>query len=222
MSSMLFPRLARAPPDGKCKRLRADLSGTALRRMSGYPCSAICHKQCAMHPPRSTEAERESLSAVYRIRSSQRTAISREPNQQRPPSSKEKHPMFAVIGTVDNYTILPSPVLDDADPKGYRIEQRLQVTLKLAANERQQYTVEFRLGDESQAPSTELLTKWLESGEQSRHTALDWPRCPLSIARRRPTSVAGVPCRSANRPRSLTPLSSSLAPPWPCSNLALH
>ena len=73
--------------------------------------------------------------------------------------------MFAVIGTVDNYTILPSPVLDDADPKGYRIEQRLQVTLKLAANKRQQYTVEFRLGDESQAPSTDLLTKWLESGE---------------------------------------------------------
>jgi hypothetical protein len=73
--------------------------------------------------------------------------------------------MFAVIGTVDNYTLLPSPVLDDADPKGYRIEQRLQVTLKLAANERQQYTVEFRLGDESQAPSTDLLTKWLESGE---------------------------------------------------------
>jgi hypothetical protein len=25
--------------------------------------------------------------------------------------------MVAVIGTVDNYTILPSPVLDDADPK---------------------------------------------------------------------------------------------------------
>jgi hypothetical protein len=73
--------------------------------------------------------------------------------------------MFAVIGTVDNYTILPSPILDDGDPKGYRIEQRLQVTLKLAANERQQYTVEFRLGDESQAPSTDLLTKWLESGE---------------------------------------------------------
>jgi hypothetical protein len=73
--------------------------------------------------------------------------------------------MFAVIGTVDNYTILPSPVLDDSDPKGYRIEQRLQVTLKLAANERQHYTVEFRLGDESQAPSTDLLTKWLESGE---------------------------------------------------------
>jgi hypothetical protein len=73
--------------------------------------------------------------------------------------------MFAVIGTVDNYTILPSPVLDDADPKGYRIEQRLQVTVKLAANERQQYTVEFRLGDDSQAPSTELLTRWLESGE---------------------------------------------------------
>ena len=73
--------------------------------------------------------------------------------------------MFAVIGTVDNYTILPSPVLDDTDPKGYRIEQRLQVTLKLAANERQQYTVEFRLGDDSQAPSTDLLTTWLESGE---------------------------------------------------------
>lgn len=73
--------------------------------------------------------------------------------------------MIDTIGTIDNFTILPSPVLDESAPKGFRVEQRLQVTLKLAANERQQYTVEFRLGEDSQAPSTEQLTKWLESGE---------------------------------------------------------
>ena len=129
--------------------------------------------------------------------------------------------MFAVIGTVDNYTILPSPVLDDADPKGYRIEQRLQVTLKLAANERQQYTVEFRLGDESQAPSTDLLTKWLESGELVQ-AYLRWTRrsslCPLEGE----DLPAPRSCRADRRPdaQSSTPSWSSLARPWPCSNLA--
>jgi hypothetical protein len=73
--------------------------------------------------------------------------------------------MIDLVGPVANVTVVPTPLLDDSAPKGYRIEQRLQVTLTLASNERQQYTVEFRLGEDSLAPSTELLTKWLESGE---------------------------------------------------------
>src|SRR5215472_11166274 len=72
--------------------------------------------------------------------------------------------MYVYIGTIDNFTILPSPVLDETAPNGYRVEQRLQVTVKAASNEQTQ-TVEFRLGDESQAPGEEQLTKWLESGE---------------------------------------------------------
>jgi hypothetical protein len=73
--------------------------------------------------------------------------------------------MIALVGPVINFNILPTPVLDDSAPKGHRIEQRLKVLLALASNDRQQYTVEFRLGDDSQAPSTELLNTWLESGE---------------------------------------------------------
>jgi hypothetical protein len=72
--------------------------------------------------------------------------------------------MFDVIGIADNYTIVPAPVLDESQPKGYRVEQRMQVTLKAASNERS-YTVEFRLGESSQAPSEELLTQWIESGD---------------------------------------------------------
>jgi hypothetical protein len=73
--------------------------------------------------------------------------------------------MIDLVGPVVNHTKVPTPVLDDADSKGFRIDERLQVILALASNERQQYTIEFRLGDDSQAPSTELLNKWLESGE---------------------------------------------------------
>jgi hypothetical protein len=72
--------------------------------------------------------------------------------------------MFDVIGIADNYTIVPAPVLDESQPKGYRVEQRMQVTLKAASNERA-YTVEFRLGESSQAPSEELLNRWIEAGE---------------------------------------------------------
>ena len=72
--------------------------------------------------------------------------------------------MYAYIGTVDNFIVLPSPVLDESAPGGSRIEQRLQVTIKAASNEQTQ-TVEFRLGDESAAPGEDQLTKWLESGE---------------------------------------------------------
>jgi hypothetical protein len=72
--------------------------------------------------------------------------------------------MYGYIGTIDNFTILPTPVLDETAAEGYRIEQRLQVTIKAASNEQAQ-TVEFRLGDESQAPAEQQLVSWLESGE---------------------------------------------------------
>jgi hypothetical protein len=68
------------------------------------------------------------------------------------------------VGTVDNYETLPTPVLDESAPEGYRMEQRLQVTLKSASDERQ-LTVEFRLGDDSDAPAEQQLNAWLESGE---------------------------------------------------------
>jgi hypothetical protein len=72
--------------------------------------------------------------------------------------------MFDFIGVADNYAVVPSPVLDETQPKGYRVEQRLQVTVKAAANERA-YTVEFRLGEDSQAPSESQLDQWIEAGD---------------------------------------------------------
>jgi hypothetical protein len=71
--------------------------------------------------------------------------------------------MLVAIGTVDNFIVLPSPVLDESS-QGYHLEQRLQVTLQAAANDRQ-LMVEFRLGEGSSAPSEQLLTAWLESGD---------------------------------------------------------
>jgi hypothetical protein len=68
------------------------------------------------------------------------------------------------VGTIDNFEILPTPVLDESAPEGYRMEQRLQVTLKSASDERQ-LTVEFRLGDDSDAPAEQQLNAWLETGE---------------------------------------------------------
>jgi hypothetical protein len=72
--------------------------------------------------------------------------------------------MFDVIGSIDNFITLPSPVIDESVPAGYRMEQRLQVGLKTAADERQ-ITVEFRLGDGSDAPAEQQLNAWLETGE---------------------------------------------------------
>jgi hypothetical protein len=72
--------------------------------------------------------------------------------------------MFAAVGTVDNFITLPTPVLDESQPEGYRLEQRLQVTLKSAADERQ-VTVEFRLGADSEAPAETVLNTWLETGD---------------------------------------------------------
>jgi hypothetical protein len=71
--------------------------------------------------------------------------------------------MLVCIGTVDNFILMPSPVLDESE-QGFHLEQRLQVTLQAAANERQ-LMIEFRLGEGSDAPSEQLLTTWLESGE---------------------------------------------------------
>jgi hypothetical protein len=72
--------------------------------------------------------------------------------------------MFDYVASVVNYLTVPSPVPNLTDPSGVRIEQRLQVTLKSASNE-QTYTVEFRLGEGSQAPSEKQLNEWLERGE---------------------------------------------------------
>ena len=72
--------------------------------------------------------------------------------------------MHVNVGTVDNFEILPTPVLDESAPEGYRMEQRLQVSLKSAADERQ-LTVEFRLGEGSDAPAEQQLNTWLETGE---------------------------------------------------------
>ncbi len=76
--------------------------------------------------------------------------------------------MIDVIGTVDNFTLVPSPVIDATDPKGVRIEQRLQVSLKSASDE-DTLTIEFRPGTDGRAsndaPSEALLSQWIESGE---------------------------------------------------------
>ncbi|HEV2460837.1 MAG TPA: hypothetical protein VGS80_20995 [Ktedonobacterales bacterium] len=71
--------------------------------------------------------------------------------------------MLVCIGTVDNFILMPSPVLDES-AQGFHLEQRLQVTLQAAANERQ-LMIEYRLGEGSDAPSEQLLNAWLESGD---------------------------------------------------------
>jgi hypothetical protein len=71
--------------------------------------------------------------------------------------------MLVCIGTVDNFIVLPSPQPDDST-QGYHLEQRLQVTLQAAANERQ-LMIEFRLGEGSEAPSEQVLYGWRESGD---------------------------------------------------------
>jgi hypothetical protein len=74
--------------------------------------------------------------------------------------------MITLCGVTDNYSIVPSPVLDLTQPKKVRIEQRLQVTLKAAANE-QPYTIEFRpTGDDhDQTPTQDQLSRWIDEGE---------------------------------------------------------
>ena len=37
--------------------------------------------------------------------------------------------MLVCIGTVDNFILMPSPVLDESE-QGFHLEQRLQVTLQ--------------------------------------------------------------------------------------------
>ena len=71
--------------------------------------------------------------------------------------------MLVCIGTVDNFILMPSPVLDESE-QGFHLEQRFQVTLQAAANERQ-LMIEFRTGEGSDAPTEQLLNAWLESGD---------------------------------------------------------
>jgi hypothetical protein len=71
--------------------------------------------------------------------------------------------MLATIGTVENFNITLSPILDDSE-QGYHLEEHLQVTLKSAIDE-QPLMIEFRLGDTSAAPSEQVLSTWLVEDE---------------------------------------------------------
>jgi len=64
--------------------------------------------------------------------------------------------MFDFIGTLDNFAVVNSVVLDESQPKGYRLEERLQATVKSASNEKG-YTVEYRLGDTGNNFRTALI-----------------------------------------------------------------
>ena len=72
--------------------------------------------------------------------------------------------MIDVLLTIDNFVKNPMPILDDT-PQGYHLEERLQVSGKSAADEKQ-VMVEFNLGTEyPDTPGEDRLTEWLESGE---------------------------------------------------------
>jgi len=72
--------------------------------------------------------------------------------------------MFTAIGSVGNFIVVPNLVPDETDPSGGRRDDRLQVTLELASNKKT-VTIEFRLGEGSEAPAEAQLMKWLEDGE---------------------------------------------------------
>lgn len=74
--------------------------------------------------------------------------------------------MYFVIGTIDNAITLPTPILDDS-PQGYHLEDRMQVTVKSAANDKTT-TIEFRLGPDSDAPAEQQLIAWMEGGDLVR------------------------------------------------------
>jgi hypothetical protein len=74
--------------------------------------------------------------------------------------------MYFVIGTIDNEIVLPTPILDES-PQGYHLEDRMQVTVKSAANDKTS-TVEFRLGEGSDAPTEQQLITWMENGDLVR------------------------------------------------------
>ncbi len=76
--------------------------------------------------------------------------------------------MLMLISTIENAVVLPTPVLDDS-AQGYHVEDRMQVTVRSVANDKT-YTVEFRLGEGSDAPAEAQLIQWMESGETVRVT----------------------------------------------------
>src|SRR6185437_11252974 len=74
--------------------------------------------------------------------------------------------MLMLISTIDNAITLPTPVLDES-AQGYHLEDRMQVTVKSVANDKS-YTVEFRLGEGSDAPAEAQLIAWMEGGDTVR------------------------------------------------------
>lgn len=77
--------------------------------------------------------------------------------------------MLMAIGTIDNVAKLPAPVLDDSQ-QGYHVEERLQVTLRSSANDRQM-TIEYRPSSDPAAsgiPTVQDLIAWMKGGEVMR------------------------------------------------------
>jgi hypothetical protein len=72
--------------------------------------------------------------------------------------------MIDAYFTIDNFITMPMPVLDESE-QGYHLEQRLQVSGKSAADEKQ-IMIEFQLGDQfPETPGEGEITKWMEEGE---------------------------------------------------------
>src|SRR5262249_18782543 len=117
--------------------------------------------------------------------------------------------MFVCIGTVDNFITLPSPVLDES-AQGYHLEQRLQVTLQAAANERQ-ILVEFRLGEGSEAPPSSCSPPGSSWATWSRRSAPASPLDHFFRPRTRSIAARAKPSRWATRRRTWIRWSSSLA-----------
>lgn len=73
-------------------------------------------------------------------------------------------PVIDAFFTIDNFITMPMPVLDETE-QGYHLEQRLQVSGKSAADEKQ-IMVEFQIGEHyPETPGEGELTKWMEDGE---------------------------------------------------------
>jgi hypothetical protein len=91
--------------------------------------------------------------------------------------------MLTTIGTVENFIITPSPILDDSE-QGYHLEERLQVTLRSAIDEHP-ILIEFRLGDTSAAPSEQVLSTWLVEDELVAALCTGISARPAAVKQRR-------------------------------------
>jgi hypothetical protein len=75
--------------------------------------------------------------------------------------------MIDLLFTIKRVSKVPSPVLDDAAPEGYHIEERLQIAGVALADERP-ITIEFRpSGDAAdKTPSEQQLRQWMANREE--------------------------------------------------------